>query len=103
MIKKLWCILLCLGLGFGLQACIIDLFLAPKIEAIQLPGEKAIQPLKEAYIRHCGACHPLIHPQYFDRNHPIERYTQRYFSRKLLNTLEVQEVETYIRFLASQP
>lgn len=94
--------LLCLA-SLALQGCILDLFLAPKIEAQQLPGEEALNEFKAAYTTHCSACHPLIHPKYFNRDKPIERYTQRYRKGKLLNARETQIVETYIRALAANP
>ena len=75
--------------------------MAPKISEDNLPGDESLKTLKQAYVTHCSACHPLIHPAYFERTRAIDRFTRRYRDQRIINELESKEVEAYIRALAA--
>jgi len=90
------------GLATLLQSCLLYYFLAPKILPENLPGETSLAVLQQAYNQQCGRCHQLVDPSYFDREHPIQAYTQRYQAQNLLNEREALLVVTYIQALAFQ-
>ena len=85
-----------------LQGCLLDYFFAPKIAIDQLPFEPETIELKNSYVNTCGKCHLVIDPQYYDSDHPIERFTQRYREGKIINQREASQIETYIRTLAAR-
>lgn len=84
-----------------LQGCLLDYFFAPKIALEALPFEPEAVELRDSYANNCGKCHLLIDPQYYDAEHPIERFTLRYRASKIINQREASQVETYIRSLAA--
>lgn len=86
-----------------LQGCLLDYFFAPKTSAGELPIDPQMESLRSAYISHCGRCHLLIAPRYFDRERPIDRYTERYVSLKILTRKEADDAAAYIRFLSARP
>ncbi|HEY9843805.1 MAG TPA: hypothetical protein V6D23_25255 [Candidatus Obscuribacterales bacterium] len=94
--------LLCLSL-LPLQGCLLDYFFAPKIAAGELPQDPAMESLRSAYITQCGRCHLLVAPRYYNRERPINKFTDRYFSAKIITQQEADEVATYIRALAARP
>ncbi len=85
-----------------LQSCLLDYFFAPKIAIEALPFEPETVGLKNSYVNTCGKCHLLIDPQYYDAEHPIERFTLRYRENKIINQREASQIETYIRTLANR-
>ncbi len=83
----------------SLSGCLLDYFFAPKIAAGELPSDPQTESLRSSYISHCGRCHLLVNPIYFDRSRPIDRFVERYVSAKLLTRQEADEAAAYIRFL----
>lgn len=83
----------------SLSGCLLDYFFAPKIAAGELPSDPQSESLRSSYISHCGRCHLLINPIYFDRSRPIDRFVERYVASKLLTRQEADEAAAYIRFL----
>lgn len=93
-------------LGFSLlclQSCLLDYFLAPKIAPEDLPVQENARELRDAYAITCGKCHLLVAPRFYDAEHPIERYTQRYRNQRILNAREADVINTYIHALAATP
>ena len=90
-----------LGLSFLLSGCLLLFLLAPKTSPEALPGPDEIRSLKQAYTQHCGRCHALVDPVYFDKAHPIQNYTRRYVMQDLIHEREAQQVIAYIQALAA--
>lgn len=90
-----------LGLILSLQGCLLEYFFTPKISAGELPVDPQIEPLRTAYISHCGRCHLLIAPRYFNREHPIDAFAARYVAARILTRREADEAAAYIRILAA--
>ncbi len=85
-----------------LQGCLLDFFFAPKIAPEDLPGSVELRELKSAYATHCGRCHVLVAPRFFDALHPIELYTRRYQLANVISESEQAEVEAYLRALIAE-
>lgn len=90
-----------LGLSLLLSGCLLLFLLAPKTTPEALPGPEEIRSLKQAYTQHCGRCHALIDPLYFDKTRPIQNYTRRYVDQNLMHAREAQLVVTYIQALSA--
>lgn len=85
-----------------LQGCLLNFFFAPKTTEAQLPGTVELNDLKAAYANHCGSCHILIAPRYFDANQPIERFTGRYRAANIISDAEQAQVNAYLRALIAE-
>ncbi|MGV3524816.1 MAG: hypothetical protein ACO1RX_11345 [Candidatus Sericytochromatia bacterium] len=86
----------------GLQGCLLDYFFAPKIVESELPADTELMELRDQYVRSCNRCHLMVAPRYFDRDHPIDRYTRRYLDSKIINQREADQVAAYVRALAAR-
>lgn len=83
-----------------LQGCLLEYFFTPKISAGELPVDPQIEPLRTAYISHCGRCHLLVAPRFFTREHPIDAFAARYVAARILTRREADDAAAYIRILA---
>lgn len=92
---------LMLGAISLLPGCLLLFLLAPKTTPASLPGPDEIRPLKQVYVQHCGRCHALIDPVYFNPDRPIQHYTNRYIAQGLMHEREAQQVITYLQALAA--
>lgn len=83
-----------------LQGCLLEYFFTPKISAGELPVDPQIETLRTAYISHCGRCHLLVAPRFFNREHPIDAFAARYVAARILTRREADDAAAYIRILA---
>ncbi len=86
----------------SLQGCLLNFFFAPKTTEAELPGTVELNELKAAYANHCGSCHILIAPRYFDANQPIERFTGRYRQANIISDVEQAQVNAYMQALIAE-